>query len=204
MDQSTEPSAPVVPGGVGELDEATLVGRAQNQDVEAFEELVRRWESRLYRYAYSMLGNRQDAEDALQDTLVRIWRALPALSAPEAFGRWAYRALTRRCLDALTGHQRQRTELQAPDELAVTVEAHQGGPASTDPAHSTQARHRLEELTRQVQQLPPGQRACWLLYEIHGRTYHEIAAALSVPESTVRGRLVQARKQLAKGMMAWR
>ena len=64
--------------------------------------------------------------------------------------------------------------------------------------------HQLDELTRLVHQLPPPLRACWLMRASQERPYREIAQALSISESTVRGRLARARAELAKGMMSWR
>ncbi|WP_317582015.1 RNA polymerase sigma factor [Kocuria rhizophila] len=187
------------------LDEATLVARAQDQDVAAFEELVVRYENRLYRYAYSMLGNRADAEDVLQDALLRIWRALPGLTDSQAFSGWAYRITTHRCWDVLSRQQLRRTDTVDPHQMPDITDAHCGlaATSSADPVTIMETGHQLEDLARLVQQLPPHDRACWLLREIHQRSYREIATALSIPESTVRGRLARARQQLAKGMSSW-
>ncbi|OMH27637.1 hypothetical protein BKD30_03040 [Tersicoccus phoenicis] len=188
------------------LDQGSLVARAQDGDLAAFDELVQRYSSRLYRYAYSMLGNRQDAEDALQDTLVRVWRFLPELTSVDAFGAWTYRALTRQCFTLLARRRAQRTEAYAADSLAVLADGQRPGPGPTeeDPADHVVSRQRLEELTRLVHLLPPEQRACWLLREVQGHSYGQIAAVLGVPESTVRGRLARARERLAEGMTSWR
>lgn len=188
-----------------ELDEDTLVGRAQDGDVDAFEELVTRYEARLYRYAYGMLGNRHDAEDVVQNTLIRVWRALPSLTIRGAFGGWVYRIASRRCLDLLQQSATRRTDARAPEELPESAEAAHaiGPPPPADPAQVAEKQGQLDELARLVQLLPPEQRACWLLREVQGRSYIEIAQALSVTESTVRGRLVRARARLAEGMQSW-
>lgn len=192
--------------GVSELDEDTVVARAQDGDVGAFEELVKRYENKLYRYAYGMLGNRQDAEDALQDTLIRAWRGLPDITTTGAFSGWVYRIMTRRCLDVLARRKAQRTDAVDPQQLPDTAPSHDSvaPPTASDPATATQARQQMEELAALVQRLPPGQRACWLMHEIQHRPYREIAVALSVPESTVRGRLAHARTRLSEGMTSWR
>lgn len=199
---SADPEEPADAAG---LDQTTLVARAQDGDLAAFEELVIRYENRLYRYAYGMLGNRADAEDVLQDTLIRVWRALPTLTTPDAFSGWAYRIATHRCRDVLARRQFRRTDPVDPYQLPENATAYPGGSAAVppDPATATETGHQMDELSRLVQRLPPDDRACWLLCEIHQRSYREIAAALSIPESTVRGRLVRARKQLAKGMSSW-
>ncbi len=71
------------------IDVVTLVVRAREGDVDAFASLVDRYEVRLLRFAMRTLGDRQDAEDVVQDTLVQAWRSLAALDAPAAFGTWS-------------------------------------------------------------------------------------------------------------------
>jgi RNA polymerase sigma-70 factor (ECF subfamily) len=197
---------PGQPHGAVALDEDTLVARAQDGDVDAFEQLVVSYEGRLYRYAYNMVGNRQDAEDIVQDTLIRAWRALPTLTTNGAFGGWLYRIASRRCLDLLQRAGSRETDPWAPQEIPESTAVHDTvGPRSpSDPAAVTETQHQLDELTQLVHQLPPPLRACWLMREIQERPYREIAQALSVSESTVRGRLARARAELAKGMMSWR
>lgn len=204
-----ESAAPQCEESVAEtaaLDEDTLVARAQDRDVEAFEELVIRYENRLYRFAYGMVGNRADAEDILQESLLRTWRSLPSLTVSGAFSGWVYRITTRQCLDLLARRQTRATDPFAPEDFPHSTGSHDAlaPPGSPDPVAAAETRHQMEELTHQLQHLPPGQRACWLLREVHQCSYHQIAAALSIPESTVRGRLTQARTQLAKGMTPWR
>lgn len=189
--------------GLSMMDEATLVARAQDGDLQAFEELVVRYENRLYRYAYGMLGNRSDAEDVLQESLIRMWRALPSLTTAEAFGAWVYRITTHRCRDVLARRSARRTDPVDPHELPDESSVH-ATLAPPDPARSAETRHQLDSLAELVGKLPPDDRACWLLREVHQRSYRSIALALSVPESTVRGRLARARKELAKGMSSWR
>lgn len=199
-------TAPEAPHEVAALDEDTLVARAQDGDVDAFEVLVLRYEGRLYRYAYGMVGNRQDAEDVIQDALIRAWRALPTLTTQGAFGGWLYRITSRRCLDLLQRTASRETDPWAPEEMpdSTTPRDTVGPQPPADPASATETAHQMDELTRLVHQLPPPLRACWLMREIQERPYREIAQALSISESTVRGRIARARAELAKGMMSWR
>ncbi|MGX5357523.1 RNA polymerase sigma factor [Kocuria sp. KH4] len=199
-------TAPEAPHDAAALDEDTLVARAQDGDVDAFEVLVVRYEGRLYRYAYGMVGNRQDAEDVVQDALIRAWRALPTLTTPGAFGGWLYRITSRRCLDLLQRAGSRETEPWAPEEMPdSTAPRDTVGPRPpSDPAAATETAHQMDDLTRLVHQLPPPLRACWLMREVQERPYREIAQALSISEATVRGRIARARAELAKGMMSWR
>lgn len=192
------------PGGAapnpGGLAEATVVGRAQEGDLEAFELIVRRYQGPVFRLAYRMLGDRGEAEDVVQDCLVVVWRRLPTLVDVQAFHRWIYQVATRRCLSVLRTRSRRRTYATDADALE------QGLPVdvAADPATVAQDAARLRGLDGFLRELPDEQRACWVLRELHGLPYEEIAFAMDLPVSTVRGRLARARQNLTKGMSAWR
>ncbi len=184
---------------VAGLDEPTLVARAQDGDLAAFEALVDRYQGPLFRLARRMLTNRTDAEDVVQDSLIAIWRRLPLINDPQAFGGWAYKITTNRCLDLIKQRQTRRTDAVAGDDLDRAQPDRAAGPAQQAQLGAEQ-----EALAALLQTLPPRQRACWLLREVHGRSYTEIAGILSITETVVRGQLARARAGLAKGMSSWR
>ncbi len=189
-------SAPY-PGG---LAEATVVGRAQEGDLAAFELLVRRYQGPVFRLAYRMLGDRGEAEDVVQDCLVLVWRRLPTLVDPQAFHRWIYQLATRRCLTVLRTRARRRTDAAEPDQVERDLPVE----ASDDPAAVASRAALVRGLDAFLRELPDDQRACWVLRELHDLSYPEIADAMNLPVSTVRGRLARARQNLTKGMSAWR
>ncbi|MDO4253612.1 MAG: RNA polymerase sigma factor [Kocuria sp.] len=191
---------------VTELDQATLVARAQDGDPAAFEQLVIRYEGPLYRYAFQMLGNRQEAEDVVQETMIRVWRALPGLDSAEAFSSWAYQITSRHCLDLLKKAGRRKTDATAPDDMPDNVGSRDSVAPRTpqDPAAVAESYQALGEITQLVSALSPPLRACWVMYEVHELTYGEIARALSITPATVRGRIARARAELVKGMTPWR
>ncbi|GAA3629038.1 RNA polymerase sigma factor [Microlunatus ginsengisoli] len=182
--------------------EATVVARAQDGDPAAFEQLVRSYQADLLRLGFRMLSDRGDAQDAVQDTFVLTWRRLPSLLDPQAFRAWIYQLMTRRCLKLLRTRSRRRTSTTGPENPAGTPIA--AGSATTGPANAAQTNAMQDALTAALATLPPDQRACWVLHEMHEMTYPAIAYAIGVPVSTVRGRIARARPQLAKGMTAWR
>lgn len=185
------------PGGMAE---ATVVGRAQEGDLEAFEMIVHRYQGPVFRLAYRMLGDRGEAEDVVQDCLVLVWRKLPSLTDAQAFHRWIYQLATRRCLSVLRTRSRRRTDATETDELERDLPLD----ASSDPAAMAQHLAQVEGLDTFLRGLPDEQRACWVLRELHDLTYPEIAYAMNLPVSTVRGRLARARQNLTKGMSSWR
>ncbi|MBA8795920.1 RNA polymerase sigma-70 factor (ECF subfamily) [Friedmanniella endophytica] len=192
--------------GAAQLREATVVGRAQDGDVDAFEQLARSYQGPLFRLAYRLLGDRGEAEDVLQDALVQAWRRLPILTDPEAFHSWIYQIVTRRCLSVLRTRGRRRTDPAEGDELAEVLgdRAALFGSRDDDPASAAELSAQLRGLSDLLAGLPEDQRICWVLHELHELTYPEIAYAMNLPLSTVRGRIARARQNLTKGMDSWR
>ena len=190
-------------GGVAE---ATVVGRAQDGDLIAFEQLLRHYQGPLFRLAYRLLGDRGEAEDALQDTMVQVWRKLPGLMEPLVFHSWVYQIMTRRCLSLLRTRSRRGVEPVEADALAELGAGQRvmAGGVGGSPAESAEIEAQLRGLNEVLAQLPEDQRVCWVLRELHELSYAEIAYAMNLSASTVRGRLARARQNLARGMDAWR
>lgn len=188
-----------------DTDEGSIVARAQDGDLAAFELLVSMYQVRLFRLAYRMLNDRSDAEDIVQEAFTSSWRSLPMLSDVNAFGGWIYRQAMNKCLDLLRKRSAHPEAATDPDDLLSTSETRAnflslGG----DPADSFQCTAAEEELTVLLNTLPPVQKACWLLREIHGRSYTEIGDTLKISPTTVRGALARARHHIAEGMSPWR
>lgn len=187
------------------LASATVVARAQDGDVAAFSELVRSYQAELLRLAYRMLSDRGEAQDVVQDALMLAWRKLPTLSDPQAFHAWIYHLTTRQCLNILRARTRRRTDLTTSGDLESDSQSRFGTVAAGDsPADAAESSSRQTALNQVLATIPPDQRACWVLHELHELSYPEISYAIGVPVSTVRGRIARARQQLAKGMTSWR
>lgn len=178
-----------------ELDDLTLVVRAQEGDIRSFEALVRRHQRPLYRLAVRLLGNSSDAEDAVQDAFVAAWRRLRGFRGEAAFSSWMYRIVTNRCLTLL---RRQRPVISL-DDLGD-----QPGPDNASPERAAETDDRAAELNRALQDLPTDQRTCWILRELHRLSYQDIAAIVGVSPNAVRGRLHRARRTLVEVMTPWR
>ncbi len=188
---------------VTDLDEGSLVALAQDGDPVAFEDLVIAYQGKLFRLAYRMLNDRGEAEDAVQEVLTASWRGLPALQNVDAFGGWLYRLATNHCLDVLrrrARHPEPCIDVAQWDWTSTSSVA----PADVDPPAAAEAAAEMHALTGLLRSISAELRACWLLYEIHGRSYAEIAAALEISQSAVRGRLARARHHLAEGLEQWR
>jgi RNA polymerase sigma-70 factor (ECF subfamily) len=169
--------------------ERSLVERAQRGDREAFTSLAFELSDRLFAVAHRILRDFDSAGDALQVTLLRIWKDLPGLKDPDLVEAWAYRILVRACHDAL---RKQRRQAPALHLLAVDG-------AEADPAVSIANR---EQLNRAFTRLPVEQRAAIVLQYYRDLTLPEIAEILQVPVGTVRSRLHYAKRALRAAVEA--
>ncbi|MEU0685522.1 RNA polymerase sigma factor [Streptomyces uncialis] len=177
-------------------DDALLAVRAREGDEEAFETLVHRHGPLLLNLATRMLGDRAEAEDAVQDAFVSAWRRLPEYRGDAAFRTWMYRIVTNRCLNVLRA-RRPSAPLDAVAEPPAPE--HEGSPARTAESHAA-----MRDLAVALTRLSPEQRACWVLRELHDQSYEEIAEAVGISRQAVRGRIFRARRQLTESMGAWR
>lgn len=191
-----EAATPATAAVLGSLDDTVLVVRAAEGDDDAFELLVRRHSPVLLRLATRLLGDRADAEDAVQDSFVNAWRRLPEFRRQAAFLTWMYRIVTNRCLNVLRS-RRPTSDLDAVAEPSAPD--HQASP--TRAAESSAA---AEAMSRALNGLSAEQRACWVLRELHGLSYDEIADSVGITHQAVRGRIYRARRHLMEAMDAWR
>lgn len=162
--------------------DAPIVARVLRGDVEAYAELVGRYRDRYARYAMHMLGNREDAEEALQDAFTRAYRSLARCEDPERFGAWLFRILVNRCrtLGARRG-RRARTFVVDDAALLDAAEDH--------PAERSAWR---EEISRALQQLRPDQREAFLLKYVEEMGYDEMSQLTGVGVSALKMRVMRA------------
>jgi len=179
------------------FDVVTLVVRAREGDVDAFAALVDRYEVRLLRFAMRTLGDRQDAEDVVQDTLVQAWKSLNALASPEAFGTWVYRMASNRCTDVLRKRVSRPADPVDPEDMGV----HADDRASVE--KRVEARSALERFAEVFSTLSTEQRITWVLHQMEGLSYAEVADTLGITEGSVRGRIHRARAAIVEGMKGW-
>lgn len=173
------------------LDEPTLLVRAQEGDVRSFDELARRHQAALYRLAVRVMGDPAEAEDALQEALLDAWRRIGTFRGDAAFGTWMYRIVLNRCAQML----RRRT----PEPVGRPAEV----PAPDSPERSAEVDAGLAALAQALAGLRTDLRICWVLRELEGLGYADIAAVTGASEDAVRGRIHRARVRLAEVMRPW-
>jgi RNA polymerase sigma-70 factor (ECF subfamily) len=145
---------------------------------EAFETLLAAYQDKVFRLCYSMLGDRAQAEDAAQESFLRIWKALDRYRGDAALGTWIFSITRNVCLTAIS--KRRRT---APIE-----EAERAKPEAPD---------RQRDIHRVVRELPENYRQVVMLFYMEDRSYEEVARMLDLPIGTVKTHLHRARLQLA-------
>lgn len=177
---------------VGTSDEL-LVERAVAGDTEAFGEIVRRWERRIYALAYGILGREDEARDAAQETFVAAFRNLPNFRGEAKVSSWLHRIAVNQCVT-----RQRRAKVRGEISFEAEQEAGRAQFASPhgSPANATEAGQRAEAVRRAVAALPQELREVVVLKEFEDLTFQEIADALDVPLSTVKSRLYTALKQL--------
>src|SRR6516164_5376591 len=155
--------------------------RAENGRLAELEQLYRSHSGRLKSIAWHMLGNRQDAEDAVQETFVKAYRALDGFQGQSGIGTWLCRILINLCHDL----RRRRGREADPEEPALAKCAAPGREPSLKVA--------LEAALRRI---PPRHRMVFLMFEAEGMRHAEIAQALEIPEGTSKAWLFEAKKEL--------
>ncbi len=167
---------------------ADLVTRVLEADADAFAQLVAVYRPQFGRYAYRMLGNREDAEEALQDTFVRAYQAIMACRDRARFGAWAFTILVNRCRTV-------RQRVMRRDRPRVFGEAALDAAAVDHPAE----RHfEREEVNRALATLPPDQREAFLLKHVEELPYDEMANLTGSSVSALKMRVKRACERLRR------
>lgn len=171
-----------------------IVERALAGDADAFGEIVRRWERRIYALAFGMLGREEEARDAVQETFLSAFRNLRGFRGEAKVSSWLHRIAINQCITRQR-RARVRSETALEDETAGDSEF-LVAPADQSPARAAESRERREFVRRAVSALPTELRQVVVMKEFEELTFQEISEALDLPLSTVKSRLYTALRQL--------
>jgi RNA polymerase sigma-70 factor (ECF subfamily) len=182
-----------------DTDDAALVERVRAGDVAAFEPLVEKYRQRVYRLAYNVLRNSEDAMDVAQEAFIKAYQALPAFRGQSAFYTWLFRIAMNLAHDKARQRGAQGrafgTERVTEEEWERTMP----DPGEEPDAAAARAEDRAR-ITRALEALPEHHRAIIMLSDLEGLSYREIADVLNIPMGTVMSRLHNARKRLRSSL----
>lgn len=177
--------------------DGALVRAARLGDDDAFGELVDRYGPGMLRYARRLVnGSDADAGEVVQEAFISAWKGLDSFRGESSLKTWLFRLVHRRAVDLL----RHRRPTPIDDDLLSRVVK----VADDNPLQDVLDSELLEALQEALDELPWNQRSAWLLREVEGLGYDEIAHAMGTTVGSVRGHLHRGRRQLAERMARWR
>lgn len=172
--------------------EEKLISKAAAGDGAAFSELMTMHEKRMYAVALRMCANREDAQDCLQDAMLRVYRSIGGFKGQSSFSTWVYRITMNTCLDEL-----RRRKTRNASSLDTMLE---GGWSPTDgengPEKQAVASEQRRVLNSAIAELPEDMRSAIVLRDVQGFSYEEIAEMLEVNIGTIKSRISRGREKL--------
>ncbi len=182
---------------LAEQDDRELVKMAQDGDIPAYDELMRRHQSKIYGLIYNMTSNQQDAEDLVQEVFLKGFKVLKRFQGKSSFYTWIYRIAVNRTINFVK--QRKNRSAWSLNDLDASIE---NDPAYVDlssrdsPFRDATITELQEKLNAALQTLSEKHRAVVVLHDIQGVPHEEIGKMMGCSSGTVRSRLFYARQQL--------
>ena len=190
------PAPALTPAGAPS-DDRKLVLRAQDGDLNAYDELVRRYQERIYATIYHMTANHEDANDLAQDSFIKAYRALKSFKGDSSFFTWLYRIAVNKTINFLK-QRKKRIQMSLndldfnaehdPDLVALISEK--------NPRRDLNLVELQEKLNEAMQKLSHVHRLVVTLHDVQGLSHEEISKIMDCNTGTVRSRLFYARQQL--------
>lgn len=176
-----------------QVSESAMVAGALEGDRDAFRLLVEKHSRAVYRLAYRITGNRQDAEDVVQESFLRAYRQLHRYESRAAFGTWIFRIAGNCALDVVRARKRRVDGGTNEHALAAAAE----GPCQDQLLFSDEIRRRLH---RVMEDLTPQERLAFSLRHVDGRSIEEIGAVLGTGGNATKNSIFRAVQKLRKGL----
>ncbi len=182
---------------IGRISDLALVRKAQREDVGAYDELVRRYQERIYATVYHMTSNHEDANDLVQETFIKAYRALKTFKGDSSFYTWVYRIAVNKTINFLK-QRKNRLHMSLndvdfnaendPDLVALVSEK--------TPRRDLNLAELQDKLNAAMLKLSEHHRMVVTLHDIQGLSHEEIGEIMGCNIGTVRSRLFYARQQL--------
>jgi RNA polymerase sigma-70 factor (ECF subfamily) len=176
-----------------DVSEDELLESCRRGDVAAFEKLYELHGTRMKSIARNLLGHETDAEDAVQETFLKVYRGAASFRGSAALSTWIYRILVNTCYDALRRRRRRAEDSLEPGSPSESDSAAASAPAIPAPSGDHPLRLAIEQ---SLGKLAPRQRTVFLLSAVEGFSHREIAQVLDVSEGASRTLLFEAKRRL--------
>jgi RNA polymerase sigma-70 factor (ECF subfamily) len=194
---SQAPDEPPASPTVAPVEEMDLVKRARRGDLAAYDELVRRYQERIYATVYHMTANHEDANDLAQEAFIKAFHALRSFKGGSSFYTWVYRIAVNKTINFLK--QRKHRPQMSLDDLDFNAEHDPDLVAlisEKTPRREAGLKELQEKLNAALQRLSEPHRLVVTLHDVQGLSHEEIAKIMDCNIGTVRSRLFYARQQL--------
>ncbi len=181
------------------VSDGELIERFNNENNEAFEELIIRYQHKVYNTTFRMLGNHEDALDMAQETFIRVYKSLASFKKNSSFSTWLFCITTNICRDELRKRQRKLKTLSisgGEENNKIILEDDE----ENNPEKISMSEELSTTIQEKVNQLPTEQKIVFVLREFQELSYLEIATILDISMGTVKSRLSRARQTLRRDL----
>ncbi len=178
--------------GREEVSDGELIGKVKAGEMGAFDELMRRYQKRVYFLAFKMVGDHDSADDVVQDAFVKAYYGMNRFKEGRPFYPWIYRIAMNLCINHLNQRRRQ---IRFPGDREIPGEIPSQS-VHSNPEKTLEGEETRVRLENAVESLPPQQKAVLVLRAQENLSYDEIAKVLKIPKGTVMSRLSRARDKL--------
>lgn len=178
-----------------QMDDLRCVAAAREGHSDAFGDIVRRYQDRVFNMVYRLMGSYEEAQDLTQQTFLKAYMSLDRFRGTSSFYTWLYRIAVNAALDERKKRSRNPQTMSDAFALTVGADARRPGTSSemNSPVETVLSREREEMVTRAIDSLDELHRSVLVLRDIEGMNYDEISEVLTVPRGTIKSRLHRAR-----------
>jgi len=203
---------PITPDGSNPVyEEKELVRRAQNEDPWAIEQLVLRYQKKVYQIAYQMLdGDEQEAQDRTQDAFLKAFRKIKQFKGEASFYTWLYRIAVNTCLDARRRRRRWkeiffpwRLEKRKDETAPASLEEYPDKNTHSNPLSTVRKRQLDNDVKQAMNTLSERQRSIFQLKIFNEMSIPEISQMMNLAEGTVKTHLFRATRVIRKNLRGW-
>jgi len=176
--------------------EKIFLKKSQEGDIASFEQLIARHQQKVYNIAYRMMGNEEDAKDAAQEALIKIYKSVSKFRGDSGFSTWVYRIAINACKDELRKKKHNIISLDKEIETEEGSIKNELADQGLKPDELVEQAELNETIQEAINQLPEQNRIAIILRDIQGFSYEDISSTLECPVGTVKSRINRGRKLL--------